>query len=493
MKKLFLFFLLSIFTVINSQDFQISSMNGYSVDFPHVALGGNYSNIIFGNNFYYYRFDVDGPTSGNVEALEPVDNYSPITTDIAVDPDDPNHIAIAYNDFSPDYISGVAFYACYITESLDGGATWDTPTLLDTIQLGNRIYDLLYNVPRVEFMYGSPTILWRVHSNSVDTNAIYIGSRYGARNRVDDPSNSDMELAIGLTVEDHNGVWWTAVSYGKEVDGHVMFYLCHSQTGLPSYEYAILVKDNEPSSLNIDHLTKAFVNEFGTMKYIYSDFSHSPQVVTSEDWGTTWTDAGTAASQMAIYIAFERTAPDYYVKLFLDNNSDLVYYVSKDLLAWQYAGKLNSDESAVEAFASAFVDIKCDPDNKFIVSTWRDTRTGNSEIFYGKAPLPEITDVQNEEELAKEFVLYQNYPNPFNPITTIKFTVPENIKHERQDVWLSVYDVLGRAVKTLVDQKLQPGNHKVNFDASYLSSGMYFYRIDVGNKFSLIKKMILLK
>lgn len=58
---------------------------------------------------------------------------------------------------------------------------------------------------------------------------------------------------------------------------------------------------------------------------------------------------------------------------------------------------------------------------------------------------------------------------------------------------LVVYDILGREVKTLIKQNLQPGNHEVQFDASNLSSGMYFYRIDVGGKFNKVNKMLFLK
>jgi len=490
MKNLYLIFLLTFLVTINSQDFQISNMNGYSVDYPHVAFSGNYSSIIFGTNLRYYRFDINGPSTAISEAIIPADNYGPNTTDIAVDPDDPNHIAIAYDDYNYDYDSGISFYASYITESTDGGVVWDEPTLLDTIQYGNSIDNILYNIPRVEFMDGSPMTLWRVHSNSVDTNAIYYGSRYGARNRIDDPTNSDLELAIGLTVEyqPSSAAWWTAISYGKAVNGNVRFYLCHSQGGLPSHDYTELVKDDGQTFLTIDHLTKAFFNPHGTMKYIYSDFAHNPQVSISEDWGSTWRDAGSADPQKYTYIAFDRIAPDYYIKLFLDSNNDIVYYVGKDLISWQYVGKLNSNASVVEGYAGSFLDIACDADNKFIVSAWIDSRTGNDEIFYGKAPLPEITDVQNEKSLPQDFALYQNYPNPFNPTTIIKFGLPESGL-----VQLTVYNILGEEVAQLVNNEMTTGYHEVNFDSGDLSSGMYIYRINFGNKFTSIKKMLLLK
>ena len=94
-----------------------------------------------------------------------------------------------------------------------------------------------------------------------------------------------------------------------------------------------------------------------------------------------------------------------------------------------------------------------------------------------------------------EFALEQNYPNPFNPTTTIKFTIPgvedENFRPLRTH--LVVYDILGREVAVLVNQKLQPGNHEVTFNGSSLSSGIYFYKIQTSSGFLSTKKLMLLK
>jgi len=96
----------------------------------------------------------------------------------------------------------------------------------------------------------------------------------------------------------------------------------------------------------------------------------------------------------------------------------------------------------------------------------------------------------NEEDLAespKKHSLYQNYPNPFNPTTTIGFELskPANVR-------LEIYDVMGRSVAVLVDSRMSPGPHEVRFDASALSSGIYFYRLQTGDSvFS--RKMVLLK
>jgi len=101
------------------------------------------------------------------------------------------------------------------------------------------------------------------------------------------------------------------------------------------------------------------------------------------------------------------------------------------------------------------------------------------------------TDVATENNIPTKFELNQNYPNPFNPTTTIKYSMPAD-RPEFQIVQLKVFDILGREVKTLVNQKQKSGNYVVNFDAGDLSSGVYFYRLQSGN-FIKTKKMMLLK
>ncbi|MCZ7602034.1 MAG: T9SS type A sorting domain-containing protein [Melioribacteraceae bacterium] len=96
------------------------------------------------------------------------------------------------------------------------------------------------------------------------------------------------------------------------------------------------------------------------------------------------------------------------------------------------------------------------------------------------------------EEVVSDFSLSQNYPNPFNPSTTIKFTVPSDVKRETSITKLVVYDILGREVKTLVNEVKAPGTYEVTFNASQLASGVYFYRLQSGS-FMQTKKMILMR
>jgi hypothetical protein len=90
-------------------------------------------------------------------------------------------------------------------------------------------------------------------------------------------------------------------------------------------------------------------------------------------------------------------------------------------------------------------------------------------------------------EIPSEYVLRQNYPNPFNPSTTIKFELPRT-----SQVNLAVYDILGRQVSVLVNEKRDAGVHEVRFDGSNLASGVYFYRIQAGD-FVQTRKLLLLR
>jgi aminopeptidase N len=103
------------------------------------------------------------------------------------------------------------------------------------------------------------------------------------------------------------------------------------------------------------------------------------------------------------------------------------------------------------------------------------------------------TSVKNEYFI-NEFKLGQNYPNPFNPITKINYSVPQGINFELsyQNVILKGYDVLGREITTLVNEAKQPGNYEVIFNATNLSTGIYYYKLSSGN-FVETKKMVVLK
>jgi hypothetical protein len=105
--------------------------------------------------------------------------------------------------------------------------------------------------------------------------------------------------------------------------------------------------------------------------------------------------------------------------------------------------------------------------------------------FDGSFEFSSIVEV--EINIPDKFSLEQNYPNPFNPSTSIQYAVGN-----RQFVQLKVYDILGNEVATLVNEEKSPGTYEVEFNATQLSSGVYFYRLQAGD-FIETKKMILLR
>lgn len=127
-------------------------------------------------------------------------------------------------------------------------------------------------------------------------------------------------------------------------------------------------------------------------------------------------------------------------------------------------------------------------DLDFAISNW-DASLGNY-IFKNNI----IVDIKKiESPVPKNFNLYQNYPNPFNPVTKIKFDVKKSeIKNQYSVIKLIVYDLNGKEITTLVNREMQPGSYEVTFDASNLSSGTYFYKLET-NDFKDSKKFILMK
>jgi hypothetical protein len=153
---------------------------------------------------------------------------------------------------------------------------------------------------------------------------------------------------------------------------------------------------------------------------------------------------------------------------------------------------------------------------KFNSIVIKKSESGSSEgsLYFDDVQVDFVTPVNGiENNMPAEFSLQQNYPNPFNPTTTIEYSLPvsskkyivgskqnqdasiehpeSNIQHQAT-VSLKVYDMLGREVATLVNDRQQPGHYTVEFDASSLSSGVYFYKLAAGS-FISTKKMILLK
>jgi hypothetical protein len=144
--------------------------------------------------------------------------------------------------------------------------------------------------------------------------------------------------------------------------------------------------------------------------------------------------------------------------------------------------------------------IRIDHNFKYTFTLQQAAKANDGDILKRVAKGPQKANVSNtgrflittkkgelETSLPDEIALNQNYPNPFNPTTQITYELPQ-----QTDVRLTVYDMVGRQVATLVNETVQAGVHNVNFDASSLSSGVYIYRLQTGST-TLSRKLTVIK
>ncbi|VAX23300.1 hypothetical protein MNBD_IGNAVI01-487, partial [hydrothermal vent metagenome] len=191
---------------------------------------------------------------------------------------------------------------------------------------------------------------------------------------------------------------------------------------------------------------------------------------------------------------------EWFSKIAIDDNGDDFIVVWEEFINGSYdilAQQVGDSMGEIFRITNTSDGIQSLPNlkvkNDKIYSTWTDNRLENSgfDIWANVLSWDSPTDVKDVNTI-KEYKLSQNYPNPFNPSTTIKYSIPNVGAGHAPTVQLKVYDVLGREVATLVNKEQSAGNYEIQFDASNLTSGIYFYKMQSG-KFVESRKMILVK
>lgn len=180
-----------------------------------------------------------------------------------------------------------------------------------------------------------------------------------------------------------------------------------------------------------------------------------------------------------------RSSDNFKISLYYDNEGSRVVMAAKIVDPGSDYGRfvLTCAADSVPASIGEIIGIELD-----------NIDPGTSWVGFDNVRLSssyDLTDVElipsNDKEKLKSFRLDQNYPNPFNPSTTINYSIPR-----KSFVQLKIYDALGKEVANLVNGNQIKGNYKVEFDASKLPSGVYFYKLQSGD-FINTKKLILLK
>ncbi len=107
------------------------------------------------------------------------------------------------------------------------------------------------------------------------------------------------------------------------------------------------------------------------------------------------------------------------------------------------------------------------------------------DLRWTLVPVSGLIDVG--QGIPQAFKLNQNYPNPFNPVTKITFTI-----NKVDQVRLEIYSITGQKIATLLNQKMKPGTHEIEWNASQVASGVYFYKFNYGS-LTMTKKMVLIR
>ena len=194
-------------------------------------------------------------------------------------------------------------------------------------------------------------------------------------------------------------------------------------------------------------------------------------------------------SESDIVLSIDLSATDfdiYSAQLELDISEGLSFKEMKDLernwqvLTNQVDGKTKISMFGVQPLNQKELELVVLKDREFLNSAIKGAITLNESNGTELTKLVVNT-------LPKEFSLSQNYPNPFNPSTNIEFSLPE-----QSIVRLTIFNMLGQKVATLANERKEAGVYTVNWNASSVASGVYFYRLNVGNKV-FTKRMMLIK
>jgi len=183
-------------------------------------------------------------------------------------------------------------------------------------------------------------------------------------------------------------------------------------------------------------------------------------------------------------ISFKAEVDENRVKLLWEtateiNNSGFAVERSTDNISFERIGFIEGKGTTTESQEYSFIDVSLGNKGKYYYRL-------NQIDYDGTETYSDVIEIEYTL-IPKVFSLSQNYPNPFNPITTLQFGIPKEVK-----VTLKIYDVIGREVETIVNEKMQPGYYEYKWNASNFATGVYFYRLTAGS-FVQTKKMILMK
>ncbi len=300
---------------------------------------------------------------------------------------------------------------------------------------------------------------------------------------------------------DDDGTTWTEV---VTVLGVYVFFsrdgTIYAGTGNGVYRSTDNGTTWEPRNNGITGLSIYSLAAFGTKLFVGT--SDSVRVFSSSDEGVTWIPINNGLTRNHVYAlaVCESTlyagTGDGVFRLNVDGESwtrmwdygvTALTVISQSIFAGTYAGIFRSSDDGI-----TWTRVDTGLTSQWILSltmTEHDLFAGTYSGSVWRRPIAEMISAvpSSSTELPRQFMLSQNYPNPFNPTTTMSYQLPT-----QSQVTLKIFDVLGREVATLVNGVEEPGYKSVTWDASKLSSSVYFYKLTAGSYIET-KKLLLIR
>ncbi|HOV98847.1 MAG TPA: T9SS type A sorting domain-containing protein [Bacteroidota bacterium] len=494
--KIFLLTLLLLApSLLFGQAYQVTAMNGYTVETPKLDVQGSTAMITLATNFAVYSFPLSGPSAPITDPIRPDQNaYAPDIVDIA---HTNGMVYIVYTDYKTNSQNGL-YEVRYTTKTIDG-PEWVSPMVLDTVSSGYSIM-MTYTNQDLQVGENAAYLLWR---NQIDTNRIYFsksnGSFFMGRRRILGDTLSIIKdysfTAIPVQGTDHLFIIYAQDSslffVSSQDEGNTFSEPAKfdSLEGFWSYFYDLQIVGLSNGSLYAKAQYWQMIQHWGEGEPPIEEEPpmdmYGTRLYRSTDFGAHWSIVNTLPegnSKIAL-------TPGGTIVLTQYPDANLYVKTSNDARAWSDSVRINPVENTVTGWSGTGFDIRIIDETTMAVA-WVDTITGHDEIWYRTLtiPTPPPSSVDNgRTNSPQEALVVQNYPNPFNPTTKIWFSLPSAGKAS-----LKLYDVLGREIMTIAESFYTAGSHEVTLDGAHLQSGVYYCRLQFG-KLTQTHKLLLLK
>lgn len=293
-------------------------------------------------------------------------------------------------------------------------------------------------------------------------------------------------------IVDKDGIIHMVWNDARRSEGNSDIYYCNSTDGGQSFSTNIPVNDLNSSIANIEHWDPSIaVMQNGD---IYVTWRYHIDFQNNQDWdyrnqmAVKYHDSDSFTNHSSINAsALHSCGPaiainkydQMYIIFSARDTKQFCYslYPGDENFTMQEIGKDNSSHGA-----TSYPSIVIDNENKACI-LWTD----NTDIYFSRGGYDNPIKIDDSMISAETFALYQNYPNPFNPRTTISYEIKTDAFVE-----LSVFNINGNWIETLVRGEQNPGSYSVDFNHPELPSGLYYYQLKSGEDV-ITKKMMLLK